>query len=88
MFSTGRLSSEVPYPFITIFHEKDTPFGRSLQVYLFVKKEIFYTKKQLFYKNIFCKKAAFVHKKATFLQKYIFVKKQYFYNRLGTGQKV
>ena len=32
-------------------------------------------KKQLFYKNIFCKKAAF-------LQKYIFVKKQYFYNQV------
>ena len=30
---------------------------------------------QLFYKNIFCKKTAF-------LQKYIFLKMQYFYNRL------
>ena len=28
----------------------------------FVKKQIFYIKKQLFYKNIFCKKAAFLHK--------------------------
>ena len=41
----------------------------------FVTKQIFYIKKQLFDKNIFCKKAAF-------LQKYIFLKKQYFYNRL------
>ena len=45
------------------------------------KKQDFYIKRQLSYKNIFCKKTAFLHKKAAFLQKYISVKKQFFYNR-------
>ena len=38
-------------------------------------------KRQFSYKNTFCKKPAFLHKKAAFLQKYISVKKQLFYNR-------
>ena len=46
-----------------------------------VKKQDFYIKRQLSYKNIICKKPAFLHKKAAFLQKYISVKKQLFYNR-------
>ena len=46
-----------------------------------VKKQDFYIKRQLSYKNIICKKPAFWHKKAAFLQKYISVKKQFFYNR-------
>ena len=45
-------------------------------------------KKQYFYNRLICKKAAFLHKKATFLQKYIFttvqfVKKQLFLHRNG-----
>ena len=43
---------------------------------------IFFIKRQLSYKNIFCKKTDFLHKKGAFLQKYIFVKKEYFYKRL------
>ena len=46
-----------------------------------VKKQDFYIKRQLSYKNIICKKPAFLHKKVAFLQKYISVKKQFFYNR-------
>ena len=46
-----------------------------------VKEQDFYIKRQLSYKNIICKKPAFLHKKAAFLQKYISVKKQFFYNR-------
>ena len=58
-----------------------------------LKIQLFYMKKQLSYKHIFCKKAAFLqkyisvkkvgylHKKGTFLRKYVFAKKQYFYNR-------
>ena len=49
--------------------------------FMCVKKQDFYIKRQLSYKNIICKKPAFLHKKAAFLQKYISVKKQLFYNR-------
>ena len=48
---------------------------------VYVKKQDFYITRQLSHKNIFCKKTAFLHKKAAFLQKYISVKKQFFYNR-------
>ena len=43
--------------------------------FICVKEQDFYIKRQLSYKNIFCKK------KAAFLQKYISVKRQFFYNR-------
>ena len=49
--------------------------------FMCVKKQDFYIKRQLSYKNIICKKPAFLHKKAAFLQKYISVKRQFFYNR-------
>ena len=58
--------------------EHEALFSRK---FICVKKQDFYMKKQLSYKNTFCKKAAFLHKKAAFLQKYISVKKQLFYNR-------
>ena len=53
---------------------------KGAQKYIFVKK-------QYFYNRLICKKAAFLHKKATFLQKYIFttvqfVKKQLFYIKM------
>ena len=45
-------------------------------------------KKQYFYNRLICKKAAFLHKKATFLQKYIyttvqFVKKAAFLHKMA-----
>ena len=58
--------------------EHEALFSRK---FICVKKQDFYMKKQLSYKNTFCKKTAFLHKKAAFLQKYISVKKQLFYNR-------
>ena len=45
--------------------------------FICVKKQDFYIKRQLSYKNIFCKKTAFFQSR--FLQKYIFVKKLLFY---------
>ena len=59
--------------------EHEALFSRK---FIYVKKQDFYIKRQLSYKNIFCKKQLFLHKKAAFLQKYISVKMQYFYNRL------
>ena len=47
--------------------------------FICVKKQDFYIKRQLSYKNIFCKKTAFFQSR--FLQKYISVKKQFFYKR-------
>ena len=41
--------------------------------FMCVKKQDFYIKRQLSYKNIFCKKTAFFQSR--FLQKYIFIKK-------------
>ena len=58
--------------------EHEALFSRK---FICVKQQDFYIKRQLSYKNIFCKKTAFLHKKAAFLQKYISVKKQVFYNR-------
>ena len=58
--------------------EHEALFSRK---FICVKKQDFYIKRQLSYKNIICKKPAFLHKKAAFLQKYISVKKQLFYNR-------
>ena len=58
--------------------EHEALFSRK---FICVKKQDFYMKKQLSYKNTFCKKPAFLHKKAAFLQKSISVKKQLFYNR-------
>ena len=46
--------------------------------FICVKKQDFYIKRQLSYKNIFCKKTAFLQSRI--LQKYISVKKQFFYN--------
>ena len=36
-----------------------------------VKQQDFYIERQLSYKNTFCNKTDFLHKKAAFLQKYI-----------------
>ena len=45
--------------------------------FICVKKQDFYIKRQLSYKNIFCKKTACFQSR--FLQKYIFIKKLLFY---------
>ena len=63
------------------------------QKFICVKEQDFYIKRQLSYKNIFCKKPVFLQtyisvKKADFLQKYIFVKEQHFYNRLTCKKAV
>ena len=52
--------------FLQLYNCKKAAF---LQKYIFVKKQLFYVKKQLFYKKYICKKAGFLHKKAAFLQK-------------------
>ena len=89
MFSTGRLSSEVPYPFIYHLSRKRYPFraesprkghyreSPGMGTHRHTRHSYVNSsiiKMQYFYNRLICKKAAF-------LQKYIFVKKQYFYNR-------
>ena len=59
--------------------EHEALFPRKL---ICVKKQDFYKKRQLSYKNIFCKKTAFLQKyisvKKLFFCNFIFVKKQAF----------
>ena len=79
MFSTGRLSSEVPYPFIYHFSRKRYPFRAESPRINFCKKTDFLHKNAAFLqKYILCKKAVFLQpvnlwKSSFFTKIYFFV---------------
>ena len=96
MFSTGRLSSEVPYPFIYHLSRKRYPFraesprkghyreSPGMGTHKHTRHSYVNSsiiKMQYFYNRLICKKAAFLQKYIFVKKELFYVKKQYFYNR-------